>query len=452
MSLDLRTVQESDYKANESFGDVLDAIISKSSRKLKAKRLSPYDGRWPKWTVIDTPAINLSLSTNIGGIPRGRMIHLWGEKHAGKSYLAYSIIAQAQKQGIYCVLFDAEAASSGHLLQSLGVDLDNLPVIVPDDLEDMGRMLKESMEHRNVLAVVDSIASSDSGAEMEKDFDKASRIGQNAQIWKKILNNTRGALEETGSTMLLINQVRKKMGAGQYEYPYKNYGGESLNHAMDMSFLVKKVSPSSKGPNNTSKPGKLKEMGYNLSKVVIEKNRFSSPSEAELIFYPGLPYDPGMSTILGADAYVAPGTEVTYGQMADNVFLVGKRYNPDTGRVINGSDYCALRVDPWMAAALESDEVGANTTGITPDPNFDPDAEVPKTDIENAEYITVPVRHIYNVMKWLNEHPHVVNVINERMLNGLENRDTIVQAVAGVPEFVPSVDDPVEEPADDPDK
>ena len=421
--MDFYEITEKDYQSQESFEDVLSSITSKASRDIKVKKLTVDNGRWPTWKLVNPPTTGFGLATYIGGIPRGKIFHLWGQKHGGKSYLSYSMIAEAQRQGMYCILFDTEAAATGKLVENLGVDVDKLAVITPDDIEDLGNMLKNAVQHKNMFIVIDSIAASESGAELERDYNKAAKVAGNSQTWKSILNTSRAPLQDNGSTLVLINQVRRKMTANPYEYPFKAYGGESIHHNVDISARVEAV---------TEKNKTLKDKGYKISRLYFDKNRFGELTRADLVYHPGLPYDQAIDLVRNSSLSVTAGSNVTWGMLSDNTLLAGKQWDAENERFVSKKNRFVLRVDPWMMGALLADDPNFDEVDIEPDPNFDPHGEVPSVDIYNSTYFTLPGQYELGVSKTLSEMPHVMRVISERMLNSLDKVQGIIEDLAGV--------------------
>lgn len=422
--MDFYQISEKDYQSTDDFGSMLADITSAASRDIKVKQLTVNHGRWKKWQLVSPPTTSIGLATGIGGVPRGKIMHVWGQKHGGKSYLALSMIAKAQEDGMFCILFDTEAAATGDLAEQLGVDVSNLAVLTPDNIEDLGNMLKIAVQKKNLFIVIDSIAATESGAELSRDYNKASKVGANSQTWKSILNTSRAALQDNGSTMVLINQVRAKMNTmNPYEYPFKAYGGAAIHHNVDISFRVEAITEKNKG---------LKDKGYKISRLYFDKNRFAEMTTVDLIFRPGTPYDQAIDLARVVDTEVTAGANVTYGVLADNVFQADKFFNESNGNIVSKKNRYVLRVDPWMMAAIMSDEPDFDEVDIKPAEDFDPYGEVPGVDIENSTYFNIPGMYEANATKWLREHPNVMRVISERLLDSLNKRQEVVEDVAGI--------------------
>lgn len=416
-------ISEKDYKGGDDFAAILDEITSAASRDIKVKQLTVNKGRWEKWQIVSPPTTSFGLATGIGGVPRGKIMHVWGQKHGGKSYLSLSMIAKAQEDGMNCILYDTEAAATGDLAAQLGVDVTKLAVFTPDNIEDLGNMLRVAVKHKNLFIVIDSIAASESGADLERDYHKAGKVAGNAQKWKSILNTSRAPLQDNGSTLVLVNQVRAKMDKNPYEYPFKAYGSAAIHHNVDLSFRVEAI---------TEKNATLKEKGYKISRLYFDKNRFAEMTTVDLVFRPGLPYDNGIDIARVVKTPVAAGSKINYGMLADNVFVADKFFNEETGQLVNKKNNYVLRVDPWMMAALKADEDGFDDVDIEPAEDFDPYGDVPPVDIHNSTYYKIPGIYELNAAKWLREHPTVMHVISERLLTSLDKRQEIIEEIAGI--------------------
>ena len=408
-------VTQENYKINDDFDAIMDKALSGLSTG-DAKRLTTTDGRWEDWKVIPTPTASMGLAMGIGGIPRGKMIQLWGKKHAGKSMLSYSIIAEAQKAGIKCVLIDAEAAATGDFIDRLGVDTEELRVVRPRDLEELCTILRR-LAASGFLIVVDSIAASQSSIELERNLKKEhARVGGNAMLWSATLAILRAELVEHGTTVVLINQVRAKMDKSLYEDPDKPWGAESIQHNIDISMKVAAV---------TEKNPTLKENGYKISRCYIDKNRFSGDSNrVDLHFKPGFPYNRSLDLVRACGEEVSKGSGITYGEMADNVLLENHAAD-DNGELISKNSRWAIRIDPLMMAAIQVDDEDFAEVDIEPLADWD-QVTVPPIDKENSSYFTIPRVGVIPATRWLREHPTARMVIEQRMLDGLNNKRTMI--------------------------
>lgn len=409
-------VNEQSYAASTAdFDSVLSKIASESDTS--AQRLTVSSGRWAKWRTISPPTVSMGLALGIGGIPRGKVIHLWGRKHAGKSMMANCLIAQAQSQDIPCVLIDAEAAATGDFLGDLGVDIENLNVIRPSDLETLCTLLRK-LAKTGALIIVDSIAASSSSVELERDLKKDSpRVGGNARLWTTTLSLVRKDLLDSGGTLVLINQVRSKIGASQYEEDEKPYGSEGIQHNSDISIKVSAV----REKNET-----LKKNGYAVSRLRFDKNRFSGNTPPlSLSFRPGFPYNRGLDLVRTAGDEVYPGVSVTYGEMSGGA-LLAKTLADDNGELVEKANRWSVLVDPTMMAAILEDDPEFDAVEVTAAEDFDPD-NIPALDAENGAYFTLPRVGELQATKWIQAHPVAREVIIQRMLDGLNNRKAYIE-------------------------
>jgi len=411
-------IEEKDYQVSE---DDMDSILSEVTAGLdiKEKRLTVDSGRWPEWKCIPAPTTGLGLTTNIGGIPRGKITHIWGQKHGGKSYLTFSIIAQAQKQGIPCILIDTEAAATGSLVQDLGVDVDKLVVYTPQDVETVCAILRKVCK-KPVLVVVDSIAASESSVELERNISKdAPKVAGNAQLWKQTLAIARTNLLDSGGSFILVNQVRKNLNAGPYGNPDKPYGADAIHHNVDISMVVRPV----KEKNNT-----LEGNGYKVSRLAFDKNRFGEMPQVDISFRPGFPYDRNVDLIRACDLPIAKGNKKTYGEIAGNALIKGYVADPQTGKLVAKRNRWCMRIDPYLMAALLEDDPDFDEVDIEPilAEKFDI-SQVPDVDENNSEYFTLPRMGEVSAAAFFKKHPTASHVISERLLNSLNKKHKIIE-------------------------
>lgn len=404
-------VSEEKYAVDmEKFDDDFDKIMH-DIKDVSVSSLEAIEGRWPSWKLINSPTASLGLTLGIGGIPRGKIVHLWGKRHSGKSMLAHHFLAEAQKQGIPTVLIDAEAAATGDFVSHLGVDVDNLRVLRPRDLESLCTILRKLSE-TPALVVVDSIASSESSAELERNLidGKAARVGGNARLWAQTLSIIRTSLLENGGTLILINQVRSKMEAQQWEEKEKPYGSEAIQHQMDISIKVSGV----KEKNPT-----LKSQGYHVSRLRFDKNRFSGNTHTiDLPFKPGFPYNKSLDLVRICGEEIALGTGVSYGEAADNAIVTDKVWNDVDEKLISKKNRYTIKIDPAMMAAIRIDDEEFAEVDIEPLEDFDID-NIPPMDKENYAYFTIPNVGALRAAAWLKNHPTARDVLVERLLDGL---------------------------------
>ena len=177
--------------------------------------------------VIPTGALSLDAALGIGGIPRGRVIELFGPEAAGKTMLALHIVAQAQKRGGTAAFIDAEHALDVGFARRLGVDIDNLLVAQPDSGEEALEIVDTLVRSGAIdIVVVDSVAALVPRAELEGDMGD-SHMGLQARLMSQALRKLSGSAQKSGTTVLFINQLRMKIGV-MFGNPETTTGGRAL--------------------------------------------------------------------------------------------------------------------------------------------------------------------------------------------------------------------------------
>ena len=178
--------------------------------------------------VIPTGAISLDAALGVGGVPRGRVIELFGPEAAGKTMLALSIVAEAQKMGGVAAFVDAEHALDVSFARKLGVDIDNLLVSQPDSGEEALEITDTLVRSGAIdILVVDSVAALVPKAELEGDMGD-SHMGLQARLMSQALRKLTGSVQKAGTTVIFINQLRMKIGV-MFGSPETTTGGRALN-------------------------------------------------------------------------------------------------------------------------------------------------------------------------------------------------------------------------------
>jgi len=177
--------------------------------------------------VIPTGAISLDAALGVGGIPRGRVIELFGPESAGKTMLALHIVSEAQRMGGVAAFVDAEHALDVQFARKLGVDVDNLLVSQPDSGEEALEITDTLVRSGAIdLIVVDSVAALVPKAELEGDMGD-SHVGLHARLMSQALRKLTGSAQKSGTTVLFINQLRMKIGV-MFGSPETTTGGRAL--------------------------------------------------------------------------------------------------------------------------------------------------------------------------------------------------------------------------------
>lgn len=190
--------------------------------------------------VIPTGALSLDIALGIGGVPRGRIIEIFGPESSGKTTVALHIIAEAQKSGGIAAFIDAEHALDPNYAANLGVDIDNLLLSQPDTGEQ-GLEIAEALVRSNAVdvVVVDSVAALVPRAEIEGEMGDT-HVGLQARLMSQALRKLAGAISKSKTTAIFINQLREKVGV-MFGNPETTPGGRALKFYASVRLEIKRV-------------------------------------------------------------------------------------------------------------------------------------------------------------------------------------------------------------------
>ncbi len=224
-----------------------------------------------KVDVIPTGSLALDIATGIGGIPKGRVIEIFGPESSGKTTLALHIIAEAQKRGGIAVFIDAEHALDPKYAEKIGVDTENLYISQPD-YGEQALEIAESLIASNAVdvIVVDSVAALVPKDELEGEIGET-HVGKQARLMSQALRKLKGMAHKANTAIIFINQLREKIGV-MFGNPETTPGGRALKFFADMRLDVRRI-------------GDVKDSGEKTGsrvRVKVVKNKLAPPfQEAE---------------------------------------------------------------------------------------------------------------------------------------------------------------------------
>jgi len=303
--------------------------------------------------VIPTGSIALDVALGIGGLPRGRVVEIYGPESSGKTTVALHAIANAQKAGGICAFIDAEHALDPEYAKKLGVDIDALLVSQPDTgeqaLEIMDMLIRSGALD---LVVIDSVAALVPRAEIEGEMGD-SHVGLQARLMSQALRKITGALHQSKTTAIFINQLREKIGVF-FGSPETTTGGKALKFYASVRLDVRRI--------ETLKDGQ--EAVGNRTRVKVVKNKVAPPfkqAEFDIIYGVGISRE-GSLIDLGVECdvvkksgawYTYEGDQLGQGKENARAFLVD---NPDLANEIEQkirSVYSPVEVDPALVKEID---------------------------------------------------------------------------------------------------
>lgn len=255
------TVAENKLKALQTTIEKLDKAYGKGT----VMRLS--ETKVMDIPVISTGSLGLDLALGIGGVPRGRVVEIYGPESAGKTTIAMHCIAEAQKAGGLAAFIDAEHAFDRTYAQKLGIDTANLLISQPDNGEQALEIAEHLISSGAIdIIVIDSVAALVPKAEIEGEMGE-SKMGLQARLMSQALRKLTGTINKTGCCCIFINQLREKIGV-MFGNPETTTGGNALKFYASVRLDIRRIGQIKEGADNV--------VG-NRTKVKVVKNKLAAP-------------------------------------------------------------------------------------------------------------------------------------------------------------------------------
>lgn len=340
-------------KANNDRTKALDTALAQIERQFGKGAVMKMGERGVQVVeVIPTGSISLDIALGIGGLPRGRIVEIYGPESSGKTTLALHAIANAQKAGGIAAFIDAEHAFDAEYAKKLGVDIDALLVSQPDTgeqaLEIMDMLIRSGALD---IVVVDSVAALVPRAEIEGEMGD-SHMGLQARLMSQALRKITGALHQSKTTAIFINQLREKIGVF-FGSPETTTGGKALKFYASIRLDIRRI--------ETLKDGQ--DAVGNRTRVKVVKNKMAPPfkqAEFDILYGVGISRE-GSLLDLGVDIgivkksgswYTYDGDQLGQGKENSRNFLLD---NPDLANDIETkirAHFAPSPVDPDLVAAV----------------------------------------------------------------------------------------------------
>ena len=349
--------------------DAAMAMIEKDYGKGAVMRLG--DDNRPPIKAISSGNTAIDVALGIGGFPRGRIVEIYGPESSGKTTVALHAIASAQKEGGIAAFIDAEHALDPQYARLLGVDTDNLLVSQPDTGEQALEIADMLVRSGAIdIIVVDSVAALTPKAEIEGEMGD-SHVGLQARLMSQALRKMTGALYNSGTTAIFINQLREKIGV-MFGSPETTTGGKALKFYASVRCDVRRIQTLKDGQDSIG----------NRTKMKVVKNKVSPPfkiAEFDIMYGEGISressiIDMGVENGIvkkSGSWFTYEGDQLGQGKEKARIFL---KENPDLANEIEDKIFQKLGVGAY--AGVDADALTDDPVDMVPNIDFDDEDEV----------------------------------------------------------------------------